>query len=388
MGKTNVRSTLYRKVSAHLKRNDAVTHYKGLFERHTVWYEGKKYSCLICSTNFGNNDGKYFHVVFQDGAALWASLDEFVTPPKMSSMINAVFGSNWTFDNARFDKLDAKFGPHDVDACCEEDGSNAQLPVFWHDALVKQWRNLNVWCNPPFEKIHAFLTHFLKEQAAAPLTTQATFILPIWTTASWWRLTSHFELVEIIPAGSKIFKSDRRAHLVWDGPTRWDVGVFRSRHLHTTFSEQFPSINYVREFVMSTLMDVSKIKIPITVPEALNSPQKTEWRQALDAEKDALLRKGVYTKCVLPKGKTAVKSKVVFKIKQKKIGTEWILDRYKASWVACGYSQRYGVDFSETFAPVVNITCIRVMLCIIVQLGMKMFQFDVSNAFLYGYLKE
>ena len=68
-----------------------------------------------------------------DGTEFRASINQILT--KVEGVLSALvkFGSNWTFDKNRFDKLNSKYGPHTVDACCEADGSNALLNRFWSE---------------------------------------------------------------------------------------------------------------------------------------------------------------------------------------------------------------------------------------------------------------
>ena len=64
------------------------------------------------------------------------------------------------------------------------------------------------------------------------------------------------------------------------------------------------------------------------------------------------------------------------------------IDRYKARLVAKGYSQKYGIDYDQTYSPVVCLTTIRVLLAWAICNNMKVHQMDVVIAFLYGDLEE
>ena len=87
----------------------------------------------------------------------------------------------------------------------------------------------------------------------------------------------------------------------------------------------------------------------------------------------------------LPKDRKAVGSKWVFKVKTAADGS---IERYKARLVAQGFSQKYGLDYDETFCPVVRPESIRTVIALAVKKGLKLHQMDVTTAFLNGELEE
>ncbi|KAG8501432.1 hypothetical protein CXB51_003747 [Gossypium anomalum] len=123
-------------------------------------------------------------------------------------------------------------------------------------------------------------------------------------------------------------------------------------------------------------------KEPVSIQEAFQSPQ---WTAAAQAEYQALLSNHTWDLMPLLAGRRAIGCKWIFKIKRNVDGS---VARYKGRLVVKGYLQEAGIDFHETFSPVVKPTTIRVVLAIAVSLGWSLRQVDVNNAFLNGDLSE
>jgi hypothetical protein len=87
----------------------------------------------------------------------------------------------------------------------------------------------------------------------------------------------------------------------------------------------------------------------------------------------------------LPPGKFAVGCKWVYKIKTRADGS---VERYKARLVARGFTQEYGINYEETFAPVARLISVRSLLAVAIIRHWLLFQMDVKNAFLNGDLLE
>jgi histone deacetylase 1/2 len=121
---------------------------------------------------------------------------------------------------------------------------------------------------------------------------------------------------------------------------------------------------------------------PPSLAAALDDPR---WRAAMDAELTALHRNKTWRLVPAPPGVNLIDSRWVFKVKQNPDGS---IERFKARLVAKGFKQRHGIDYDDTFSPVVKATTIRVILSLAVTQGWHMRQLDVDNAFLHGYLEE
>ncbi|MCP4114884.1 MAG: hypothetical protein GY737_05660, partial [Desulfobacteraceae bacterium] len=124
---------------------------------------------------------------------------------------------------------------------------------------------------------------------------------------------------------------------------------------------------------------------PKTIKEALRRPDAKKWKVAADAEFQALQDNGTWELVPLPVGRTAVGSRWVFRVKRDENGKPL---RHKARLVAQGFSQRPGVDYEETFAPVVRFDTIRTLVALAASTGQLLHQVDVETAFLHGRLEE
>lgn len=126
-------------------------------------------------------------------------------------------------------------------------------------------------------------------------------------------------------------------------------------------------------------------KEPKTFAEAMQCQYKQKWVEAMQDEISSLQENNTWTLKGLPDGRKAIGCKWVFKIKRDANGN---IQRFKARLVAQGFSQKYGDDYDEVFAPVVKQTTFRVLLSIAAKTNMKVFHLDAKTAFLNGSLKE
>ncbi|GJZ73524.1 retrovirus-related pol polyprotein from transposon TNT 1-94 [Tanacetum coccineum] len=124
---------------------------------------------------------------------------------------------------------------------------------------------------------------------------------------------------------------------------------------------------------------------PSTLQEALNNPDASFWKEAMQEEIEALHKNKTWELVPLPGGRKPIGNKWVYKIKRN--GDDQV-ERYRARLVVKGYAQKEGIDFNEIFSPVVRITTIRVVLAMCATYDLHLEQLDVKTAFLHGNLDE
>jgi hypothetical protein len=125
--------------------------------------------------------------------------------------------------------------------------------------------------------------------------------------------------------------------------------------------------------------------IPINYQDAISCPESEKWKAAIADEYASIIENKTWCVEPLPVGRKAIKCKWILDYKPGHKGAE---PRYKARLVACGYAQLYGVDYLDTYSPVVKHYSIRLVLAIAAVLDLEMVQLDIKTAFLNGELEE
>lgn len=124
---------------------------------------------------------------------------------------------------------------------------------------------------------------------------------------------------------------------------------------------------------------------PQTLKAATSDDDADKWIQAINEEMHSHKLNGTWTLTNLPEGKKAIKSKWVFKIKRNQMGE---ISRYKARLVVKGCSQKPGIDYTETFAPVVRYSSLRFLFALAVKYRLNCYQLDAITAFIQGEVTE
>lgn len=112
--------------------------------------------------------------------------------------------------------------------------------------------------------------------------------------------------------------------------------------------------------------------------EAMRSRDAAKWRQAMEDEMSSLIKNGTWELAELPTGANFVDNRWVY---AHKLDAQGIILRFKARLVAKGFSQRPGVDYSQTFAPTARPTSQRSLFAIAAQEGLDMQKLDITTAF-------
>ena len=152
-----------------------------------------------------------------------------------------------------------------------------------------------------------------------------------------------------------------------------------------------PDIGYLRVFGCDSLwmqpgsLNSLQVQEPVTLVDALASPQTVEWQEAISSELHSMEQHGVWELVPRPRGGNIVGCRWVFKVKTNADGT---VERYKARLVAQGFRQKEGVDYQEVFAPTIGHESIRCILSLAASFDMEIHHMDIKTAFLHGELEE
>ena len=105
----------------------------------------------------------------------------------------------------------------------------------------------------------------------------------------------------------------------------------------------------------------------------------------MEGELESMRKNQVWDSVNLSSNKKTIGNKWVLKIKWKEDGS---IENYKARLVAKGYTQQEGIDYEETFSPVVRFASIRLILTVVAHMDLELNQMDVKTTFFNGQLNE
>ena len=127
--------------------------------------------------------------------------------------------------------------------------------------------------------------------------------------------------------------------------------------------------------------------LPRTPLQAKKSPEWNQWEKAMQLELEAHADNGTWStpQNNLPSGDHAIGFRWVFTKKKDANGN---IERFKARLVAKGYTQKFGIDYTETFSPVIKFKSVRTLMAIAASKRLHVFQDDVKTAFLNSPLEQ
>ena len=136
-----------------------------------------------------------------------------------------------------------------------------------------------------------------------------------------------------------------------------------------------------------TLFDIyQRCNIVVLEPAGfVEAAENKKWRVAMQEELNMIDKNNTWELVDRPSHKKPIGVKWVYRTK---LNSDGSINKHKARLVVKGYAQMFGVDFSETFAPVARLDTIRMLLALAAQRKWKIYQLDVKSAFLNGYLEE
>ena len=113
--------------------------------------------------------------------------------------------------------------------------------------------------------------------------------------------------------------------------------------------------------------------------------QHQVWVDATVEEYSSIMMNDVWEVVPRPEDRSVVGSRWIYKIKYVADGS---IEKYKARFVAKGYTEKKGIDYEETFAPVARYTSIRSVISLAAQMGWEIHQMDVETTFLSSVIEE
>ena len=142
-----------------------------------------------------------------------------------------------------------------------------------------------------------------------------------------------------------------------------NVSVLTEEHFALRCDEMLPSLD------------------PLSHNELERRDDRDQWLRAMDDEMESLRENDTWCLVDRPKGCRPIQTKWVYKTKRDSSGE---VVKFKARLVAKGFTQRFGIDYDETYSPVVRYTSVRMLIAYAAQFRMRIHQMDVVTAFLQG----
>ena len=118
---------------------------------------------------------------------------------------------------------------------------------------------------------------------------------------------------------------------------------------------------------------------PISVSQVKQSSNSEKWIEVTNYEMKSMKDNGVWDLVELLESVKPIGCKWIFKTKRDSKGN---IVRYKTRLVAKGFTQKEGIDYKETFSPVLSNDSFRIIMALVAHYDLNLHQMDVKTAFL------
>ncbi|KAJ9555883.1 hypothetical protein OSB04_010497 [Centaurea solstitialis] len=159
-----------------------------------------------------------------------------------------------------------------------------------------------------------------------------------------------------------------------------DIPISTSQPVHTY--RTMASNNIYKPIHKLNLSAQRSTPEPTSLKQALADPK---WREAMPIQHQALITNHTWDLVPVSPSQNIIGSKWVFRTKYNSDGS---FQKHKARLVALGFHQRPGLDYNETFSPVIKPATVRLLLSLVVTNGWTLRQLDINDAFLQGTLSD
>ena len=166
---------------------------------------------------------------------------------------------------------------------------------------------------------------------------------------------------------------------------RYEPGTAGLQFAESEGEEFFKTIDEQYQTHVEAFINNIGVDEPTTYREAQNSNDWDQWKKAMDDEMNSLQEKKVIEIVDRPENRKVISCKWVYRIKRDSKGN---INRYKARLVARGFTQVYGLDYMDTYAPVTRLETIRLLCALAVKRDWEVRHVDVKTAYLNGDLDE
>jgi hypothetical protein len=140
-------------------------------------------------------------------------------------------------------------------------------------------------------------------------------------------------------------------------------------------------------FVTTSIIPICRVLSPLTYKPIVfyDANRYKAWHGAMHEKIQALCSNDTWSLIPYHPFMNVVGNQWAYRIKRHVDGS---IERYKARLIARGFTQQKGIDYSETFNPVIKQSTVRLVFFIVVSYNWKIHQLDIHNAFLNSVLNE